>query len=144
MSVPIFTIKDFNKEKYEPLGLVTGSDQESVSVIRKYFANVIGLFGGKSALLHKKIDDLIAKAKNDLIKNTLKEFPTATGIYNAKISLEMNNWQSYGQGFLHCVISGTAVGYKEENYVEFKKIKDAKKTNKSHKMQMKRTRKNRK
>jgi uncharacterized protein YbjQ (UPF0145 family) len=146
MPIPIFTIKDFDKEKYEPLGMVTGSDQESVSGIRKWFVDFFSIFGGKSTLLHKKIDDTLEKAKADLLKNTAKEFPTAVAIYNVKMSMEVNNWQSQGQGFLHCVMSGTAVGYNDKNFQEFKKMKEAsKKTNKANNNNKSRkTRKNRK
>jgi uncharacterized protein YbjQ (UPF0145 family) len=86
-----------------PLGVVVGNDRERVSLLRKIGDDFMSLFGGSSGLMRKKMNDLIVRAKHELLKNVAEQFPTATAIYDAEFNFNTGN------RFFEVVITGTAV-----------------------------------
>jgi len=110
MSIPVFTTKiegpEFNSKKLKSLGAVIGSDRERISLLRTWGESFMSIFGGRSLLIRKKMDDLIRNAKANLIKNAMTEFPRATAIYDAEFRFESS---SFFRNYLDCVITGTAV-----------------------------------
>lgn len=91
-AIPVYTTKLTNTHpNITPLGVVVGNDLESVSLGRAWLDNMASFVGGQSGLMRKKMDDLFKKAMRDLQRNTAKEFPQATAIYNAEFHFNTMN-----------------------------------------------------
>jgi uncharacterized protein YbjQ (UPF0145 family) len=104
MSLKLFTTDNYDEQAYTPLGFVRGTMVHSISVVRDFVGNVIGIFGGANSAINKKIDDTHDEAIQELIKYTLDKYPSATAIAGINISLtEMRE-------FVICVACGTALG----------------------------------
>jgi uncharacterized protein YbjQ (UPF0145 family) len=107
--IPIFTVKLVNKDpNLVPLGVVVGSNRERVSFFRKLGDDFMSLFGGSSGLMRKKMNDLIHRAKSELLDNVKDQFPLATAVYDADFNFNTGN------RYFEVVITGTAVIEKEK------------------------------
>jgi len=120
-AIPIFTLPinsaEFNTKKYKSLGAVIGTDRERISGLLTLIDDILSysfyipLLGDRDKLIKSRMDDLIRNAKANLIKNTMKEFPNAVAIFDAKF--ELKNASSL-RNYLDCMITGTAVSQREE------------------------------
>jgi uncharacterized protein YbjQ (UPF0145 family) len=84
-TLPVYTVKLTNTNpNIIPLGIVVGNDMENVSVARAVADDFMTTFGGSSGLMRKKMNDLVARTILELQKDTLRQYPRATAIYNAE------------------------------------------------------------
>ena len=54
----VYTIQSYDTNVWEPVDLITVSHNEAISGLRDFGMNITQLFGGKMALLEKKVKDL--------------------------------------------------------------------------------------
>ena len=86
--VPCYTINTYDFTKEKVLGTLTANSTHTISLAREFLADLQGLFGGKSSLIEKKIDDVVNSAKVDFFKELAKRYPNATLVigYNVRLS----------------------------------------------------------
>ena len=121
MSVPLYTLNNFDPKQSVPLGIVIGKHAEAISLGRSAFAGIKGVFGGKASEIEKKVKDATNGAKEDFYKELRQNYPDATSVVGLNIQIvEM-------ESFIICLITGTAIenkssGGKRSNKTLKKKI----------------------
>jgi uncharacterized protein YbjQ (UPF0145 family) len=110
MAVPIYTFNYFDPNTSSVLGSIVATHVEAISVGRSIVADVKGIFGGKASEMDKKIKDTLNGAKDEFIRKTKEQFPTATSVIGYKIQItEIGNGN-----FIAALMIGTAVGPKQK------------------------------
>ena len=109
----VTTTTSFDESKYEVIGLVDSVTTRAISEFRQAFAQIMGIFGGKSDLLNTKI----LKARDDAILE-LKEKASAMGAdMLIGVSLTTDVVNMGGTEFISFAGLGTALRKKGESGV---------------------------
>jgi uncharacterized protein YbjQ (UPF0145 family) len=111
MAVPLYSLQSIDTKKYTPLGAVFGKRIEAISLFRGFAAGIQGLFGGKIGMVEKKIQDATEGAKQDLLAQTLQQYPETKAIVGLQIHITDVGRDDSNQ-FLLVTAQGTAVGSK--------------------------------
>jgi uncharacterized protein YbjQ (UPF0145 family) len=107
----VTTTTSFDESKYEVIGLVDSVTTRAISEFRQAFAQIMGIFGGKSDLLNTKI----LKARDDAILE-LKEKASAMGAdMLIGVSLTTDVVNMGGTEFISFAGLGTALRKKGES-----------------------------
>ena len=85
--IPCYTINTYDFTNEKVLGTLTANSTHTISLAREFFADVQALFGGKSPLIEKKIDDVVNSARTDFIKEVYNRYPNATSVIGLNIRL---------------------------------------------------------
>jgi uncharacterized protein YbjQ (UPF0145 family) len=97
----------YDLQKYEVKALVTATHTEGLSLARGFIAEIGGLFGGKSDLMNKKVNDVM----NMLIQKLQKQIQSGERIIG--VSFEFAEFgRSEGNTFLSGIATGTIISPK--------------------------------
>lgn len=97
----------YDLQKYESKALVTATHTEALSLARGFIAEIGGLFGGKSDLMNKKVNDVMTM----LIEKLKKQLQSGERIVGA--SFEFAEFgRSEGSTFLSGIATGTIISPK--------------------------------
>ena len=103
----ISTSDFFDLQKYEVKALVTATHTEGLSLARGFIAEIGGIFGGKSDLMNKKVNDVM----NMLIQKLQKQIQGSERIVG--VSFEFAEFgRSEGNTFLSGIATGTIIAPK--------------------------------
>lgn len=83
----IHTLQSYDSSAYKPVGQVVATHVEAVSRGRAFLADIVGMFGNKSDLMTKKLDDAVSGVLKTLQEKTLAQYPDAAGIVGVHYSL---------------------------------------------------------
>jgi uncharacterized protein YbjQ (UPF0145 family) len=105
------TTTTFDETKYEVIGLVDSITTRSISGFRQAFAQLFGVFGGKSDLLNSKF----LKARDDAIKELCEKAESMGADMLIGVSLTTNVVNRDGMVFLTFAGLGTALRLKKSS-----------------------------
>ncbi len=91
----------YDTSKYEVKGLVTATHTEGLSLLRGVAAEVTGLFGGKSDLMNKKV--------NDVLNNLLGKLKAQVGSNERIVGIKFE-FAEFGRSEGNTFLSGIATG----------------------------------
>jgi uncharacterized protein YbjQ (UPF0145 family) len=103
----ISTSDFYDIQKYEVKALVTATHTEGLSLARGFIAEIGGIFGGKSDLMNKKVNDVM----NMLIQKLQKQIQGTERIVGAKFEFAEFG-RSEGNTFLSGIATGTIISPK--------------------------------
>jgi len=102
-NIILSTLMSYDVTKYEPLGIVRGTNVHGISLFRSIVGNLSSLFGGKNSAVNKKVDDVYNETIQELINSALIMYPGVKMISGIEVTLsEMRN-------IIICVATGTAL-----------------------------------
>jgi uncharacterized protein YbjQ (UPF0145 family) len=102
-NIILSTLMTYDVTKYEPLGIVRGTNVHGISLFRSIVGNLSSLFGGKNSAVNQKVDDVYNEAIQELINSALIMYPGVKMISGIEVTLsEMRN-------IIICVATGTAL-----------------------------------
>ena len=102
-NIILSTLMTYDVTKYEPLGIVRGTNVHGISLFRSIVGNLSSLFGGKNSAVNKKVDDVYNETIQELINSALIMYPGVKMISGIEVTLsEMRN-------IIICVATGTAL-----------------------------------
>lgn len=102
-NIILSTLMSYDVKKYEPLGIVRGTNVHGISLFRSIVGNLSSLFGGKNSAVNKKVDDVYNETIQELINSALIMYPGVKMISGIEVTLsEMRN-------IIICVATGTAL-----------------------------------
>ena len=102
-NIILSTLMTYDVTKYEPLGIVRGTNVHGISLFRSIVGNLSSLFGGKNDAINKKVDDVYNDSIQELINGALIMYPGVKMISGIEVTLsEMKN-------IIICVATGTAL-----------------------------------
>lgn len=108
MSFFFYTLPTYDQTQYRPIGQVIATHVEAVSRGRAFLADLVGMFGNKSDLLTKKVDDATAGVLTTLQEKALAKYPNAVGIVGLNYSLsEISSDEN--SNFISLIASGTVL-----------------------------------
>ena len=81
----MFTTQVFNQNTLEPVGSVFVQRVETVSIFRNIVAGLAGLFGGRSELIEKKMNDLSRVLMEELQLEARKKYPLTVALVDVKV-----------------------------------------------------------
>lgn len=110
MALPLFTTSTYDTSKYAPVagGLLFATHVEAVSVLRSMGADFMAMFGNKSALVTKKLDDAVEGAVAAL-REKAAAIPGIVGLAGVRVELSEVSRGEAGMGLLAVLASGTAL-----------------------------------
>jgi len=91
----------YDTSKYEVKGLATATHTEGLSLLRGAVAEVSGLFGGKSDIMNKKV--------NDVMDNLIKKLKAQLGSNEKIVGLKFE-FAEFGRSEGNTFLSGIATG----------------------------------
>ena len=100
----ISTSDHYDLQKYEAKALVTATHTEGLSLARGFVAELGGLFGGKSDLMNKKVNDVMMA----LIQKLQKQIQGNERIIGARFEFAEFG-RSEGNTFLSGIATGTII-----------------------------------
>ena len=103
----ISTSDYYDLQKYEVKTLVLATHTEALSLARGFIAELGGLFGGKSDLMNKKVNDVMLA----LMQKLQKQIQGAERIVGAKFEFAEFG-RSEGNTFLSGIATGTIIAPK--------------------------------
>lgn len=103
----ISTSDFYDLQKYEVKALVTATHTEGLSLARGFVAEIGGIFGGKSDLMNKKVNDVM----NMLILKLQKQIQGNERIVGTKFEFAEFG-RSQGNTFLSGIATGTIISPK--------------------------------
>jgi uncharacterized protein YbjQ (UPF0145 family) len=103
----ISTSDYYDLQKYEVKTLVLATHTEALSLARGFVAELGGLFGGKSDLMNKKVNDVMLA----LIQKLQKQIQGSERIVGAKFEFTEFG-RSEGNTFLSGIATGTVIAPK--------------------------------
>ena len=107
-NIILSTLMTYDVTKYEPLGIVRGTNVHGISLFRSIVGNLSSLFGGKNSAVNKKVDDVYNETIQELINSALIMYPGVKMISGIEVTLsEMRN-------IIICVATGTALTFKSD------------------------------
>jgi uncharacterized protein YbjQ (UPF0145 family) len=105
-NIILSTLMSYDVKKYEPLGIVRGTNVHGISLFRSIVGNLSSLFGGKNSAVNQKVDDVYNETIQELINSALIMYPGVKMISGIEVTLsEMRN-------IIICVATGTALTLK--------------------------------
>jgi uncharacterized protein YbjQ (UPF0145 family) len=102
------TLHTFDPVKYKEAGLVYAVHVEAVSAFRGMVADFGALFGNKSELITKKLNDAMIGAYNELESVAKKQYPNAAGVIGIRTQFGDIS-RDDKMGLLGIVLTGTAI-----------------------------------
>jgi uncharacterized protein YbjQ (UPF0145 family) len=107
-NIILSTLMTYDVTKYEPSGIVRGTNVHGISLFRSIVGNLSSLFGGKNSAVNKKVDDVYNETIQELINSALIMYPGVKMISGIEVTLsEMRN-------IIICVATGTALTFKSD------------------------------
>jgi uncharacterized protein YbjQ (UPF0145 family) len=103
----ISTSDFYDLQKYEVKSLVTATHTEGLSLARGFVAEIGGIFGGKSDLMNKKVNDVM----NMLILKLQRQIQGPERIIGVKFEFAEFG-RSQGNTFLSGIATGTIISPK--------------------------------
>lgn len=76
----LLTNNEYDRSKYRSVGIVTATHIEAISGLRSFGADIMGIFGNKSELLTKKMDDALRGVNTSLLSVSKGKYPNLAGI----------------------------------------------------------------
>lgn len=103
----ISTSDFYDLQKYDVKALVTATHTEGLSLARGFIAEIGGIFGGKSDLMNKKVNDVM----NMLLEKLKKQLQSGERIVGARFEFAEFG-RSEGSTFLSGIATGTIISPK--------------------------------
>lgn len=102
------TLATYNQSQFRPVGHVLATHVEAVSRGRAFIADLVGMFGNKSELLTKKVDDAMDGVLSTLQTKAVAKYPNAAGIVGLNFSLSEISGDD-NSNFISVIASGTVL-----------------------------------
>jgi uncharacterized protein YbjQ (UPF0145 family) len=104
----LLTNNEYDRSKYRSVGIVTATHVEAISGLRSFGADIMGIFGNKSELLTKKMDDALRGVNTSLLSVAKGKYPNLAGICD--IRYDTNTFATdENSTFITFQASGTAL-----------------------------------
>lgn len=104
----LLTNNEYDKAKYQSAGAVMATHIEAISGARAFGADIMGLFGNKSELLTKKMDDALQGVNAGLLTLAKSRYPNLVGICDLRYSSD-NFSTDDNNTFISFHVAGTAL-----------------------------------
>ena len=76
----LLTNNEYDRSKFKSVGAVMATHVEAISGLRSFGADIMGIFGNKSELLTKKMDDALRGVNMSLLTLAKAKYPNLAGI----------------------------------------------------------------
>ena len=97
------TLPIYDITKHYPGNIIVSTDVQAVSTVRDVGAQIMGIFGGSSELMDKKVKDVVQEAMSRFVKTTqAKGAEAAIGI-----TTDVNAFVDKDQVYIIATITGT-------------------------------------
>jgi len=110
MNIKLLTTDIFDKDKYEVLGMVSGMQVKSLSILRNFFSNLASIFGTSKVDwtgITKIFEDTKKEALDKMKQNAIEL--GADEIIGVRIGISQISHGGKQDGMLVCSCEGTAV-----------------------------------
>jgi uncharacterized protein YbjQ (UPF0145 family) len=104
----LLTNNEYDREKYRSVGIVTATHIEAISGLRSFGADIMGIFGNKSELLTKKMNDALRGVNTSLLSVAKGKYPNLAGICDIRYDTNTFATDENSTFIAYCV-SGTAL-----------------------------------
>jgi uncharacterized protein YbjQ (UPF0145 family) len=112
----LLTNNEYDRSKFKSVGAVMATHVEAISGLRTFGADIMGIFGNKSELLTKKMDDALRGVNSGLLSAAKGKYPNLAGICDIRYDTntfatdENSTFIAYQACGTALVPSGTAGG----------------------------------
>ena len=76
----LLTNNEYDRSRFKSVGAVMATHVEAISGLRSFGADIMGIFGNKSELLTKKMDDALRGVNAGLLSAAKGKYPNLAGI----------------------------------------------------------------